>query len=58
MPPSSVKAFTINVITQVVDRHLLQGLLGLLSFSQVYQMDEATVVAIAAENHATKDRRK
>jgi hypothetical protein len=53
----SAKTFTSNVITQVVERHLLQGLHDIFSWVKVNRMDERTVVAIAAENKETRDKR-
>jgi hypothetical protein len=45
------------VITQVVERHLLQGLLSIFSWVKINRMTDGTVVAIAAENKATRDKR-
>ena len=46
-----------NVITQVVERHLLQGLKGIYGWRQVYRMSNETVLAIAAESKETRDAR-
>ena len=45
------------MITQVVERHLLQGLHGIFSWVKINGMKDGTVVAIAAENKATRDKR-
>ncbi|MCJ1275094.1 hypothetical protein MMC21_002894 [Puttea exsequens] len=51
------KTFLSNVVTQIVERHLLQGLLSIFSLVKIIRMDEATVVAIAAENKEIGDKR-
>ncbi|KAF2192373.1 hypothetical protein K469DRAFT_716906 [Zopfia rhizophila CBS 207.26] len=53
----SAKTFITNVITQVIERHLLQGLYCIFSSGKVNKMKNETVEAIAAENKETKDRR-
>ena len=45
------------MITQVVERHLLQGLHSIFNWVKVNRMGEGTVVAIAAENKVTRDKR-
>jgi hypothetical protein len=45
------------VITQVVERHLLQGLHSTFSWVKINRMKDETVVAIAAENKVTRDKR-
>ena len=53
----SAKSFIRNTITQVVERHLLQGMYGIFNSVEVLGMTNATVEAIAAENKETRDRR-
>lgn len=45
------------MITQVVERHLLQGLHSIFSWVKINRMKDGTVVAIAAENKVTRDKR-
>lgn len=45
------------MITQVIERHLLQGLHSIFSWLKINKMKDETVVAIAAENKATRDHR-
>jgi hypothetical protein len=45
------------VITQVVERHLLQGLHNIFNWVKINRMKDETVVAIAAENKVTRDKR-
>lgn len=45
------------MITQVVERHLLQGLHSIFSWVKINGMKDGTVVAIAAENKVTRDKR-
>jgi uncharacterized protein YutE (UPF0331/DUF86 family) len=45
------------VITQVVERHLLQGLHNIFNWVEINRMKDETVVAIAAENKVTRDKR-
>jgi GTPase SAR1 family protein len=54
----SAKGFIRNVITQVVERHLLQGMYGLFNSVGVLGMNDDTIEAIAAENKETRDRRQ
>jgi len=54
----SAKGFIRNVITQVVERHLLQGMYSIFNSVGVLAMDDQTVEAIAAENKETRDRRQ
>ncbi len=49
--------FITNVITQVVERHLLQGLYSIFNLVDVYNMEDQKVIDIAAEKKATRDRR-
>ncbi|KAJ9133302.1 Dynamin family protein [Pleurostoma richardsiae] len=53
----SAKSFIRNVITQVVERHLLQGMYGIFNSVEILGMGNETVEAIAAENKETRDRR-
>jgi 16S rRNA C1402 (ribose-2'-O) methylase RsmI len=57
IPQLSAKTFISNVITQVVERHLLQGLLNIFSWVKINRMTEETVIAIAAENEETRNKR-
>jgi GTPase SAR1 family protein len=52
------KTFTRNIITQVVERHLLQGMYGIFNSVAVMSMSTEVVEAIAAENKETRDRRQ
>lgn len=45
------------MITQVVERHLLQGLHNVFNWVKINRMKDETVVAIAAENKVTRDKR-
>lgn len=54
----SAKTFIRNVITQVVERHLLGGMYTLFNAVEVLSMQNETVEAIAAENRETRDRRQ
>ena len=45
------------MITQVVERHLLQGLHTIFSWVMINRMEDGTVVAIAAENQETRAKR-
>lgn len=53
----SARVFIRNVITQVVERHLLQGLYHIFSSVKANRLSDETVEAIAAENKATRDKR-
>ncbi|KAE8448873.1 hypothetical protein EG329_008875 [Mollisiaceae sp. DMI_Dod_QoI] len=53
----SAKIFIMNVITQVVERHLLQGLDQVFNSVKVWRMKNEHVEAIAAENKETRDKR-
>lgn len=46
-----------NIITQVVERHLLQGLDTVFNPVKIWKMKNEHVEAIAAENKETRDRR-
>ncbi|EAA35708.1 hypothetical protein GE21DRAFT_1922 [Neurospora crassa] len=54
----SAKTFIRNVITQVVERHLLQGMYGIFNPVEVMAMTSEVVESIAAENQETRDRRQ
>ncbi|KIL92968.1 hypothetical protein FAVG1_04149 [Fusarium avenaceum] len=54
----TARIFTRNVITQIVERHLLLGMLRLFNPIEILRMQDATIEAIAAENKETRDRRK
>ncbi|RGP76964.1 hypothetical protein FLONG3_4902 [Fusarium longipes] len=54
----TARIFTRNVITQVVERHLLLGMLRLFNPIEILRMQDSTIEAIAAENKETRDRRK
>ncbi|TDZ35455.1 Interferon-induced GTP-binding protein Mx1 [Colletotrichum spinosum] len=53
----AAKTFIRNTITQVVERHLLQGMYGIFNSVEILSMQNETVEAIAAENKETRDRR-
>jgi GTPase SAR1 family protein len=53
----SAKSFIRNIITQVVERHLLQGMYGVFNSVEILSMTNETIEAIAAENKETRDRR-
>ncbi|RBQ78269.1 hypothetical protein FVER14953_05927 [Fusarium verticillioides] len=54
----TARIFTRNVITQVVERHLLLGMLRLFNPIEILRMPDTTIEAIAAENKETRERRK
>ncbi|KAK3395376.1 P-loop containing nucleoside triphosphate hydrolase protein [Sordaria brevicollis] len=54
----SAKTFIRNVITQVVERHLLQGMYSIFNPAEVMAMTSEMVESIAAENQETRDRRR
>lgn len=53
----TARIFTRNVITQVVERHLLLGMLRLFNPIEILRMPDSTIESIAAENKETRDRR-
>ncbi|KAJ3960377.1 hypothetical protein N0V92_002983 [Colletotrichum tropicale] len=53
----AAKTFIRNTITQVVERHLLQGMYGIFNSVEILSMQNETVEGIAAENKETRDRR-
>ncbi|KAK4044347.1 P-loop containing nucleoside triphosphate hydrolase protein [Parachaetomium inaequale] len=54
----AAKAFIRNTITQVVERHLLQGMYSIFNSVEVLGMSTEVIEAIAAENKETRDRRQ
>lgn len=54
----AAKTFIRNTITQVVERHLLQGMYGIFNSVAIMSMSNEVVEAIAAENKETRDRRQ
>lgn len=53
----SAKSFIRNTIVQVIERHLLQGMYNIFESLHVLKMSEETILAIAAENKQTRERR-
>lgn len=53
----TARIFTRNVITQVVERHLMLGMLRLFNPVEILRLPNATIESIAAENKETRDRR-
>jgi hypothetical protein len=53
----TARIFTRNVITQVVERHLLLGMLRLFNPIEIMRLDNTVIEAIASENKETRDRR-
>lgn len=53
----TARIFTRNVITQVVERHLLLGILRLFNSVEILRMPNSTIEDIAAEDKETRDRR-
>ncbi|KFH48778.1 Interferon-induced GTP-binding protein Mx-like protein [Hapsidospora chrysogenum ATCC 11550] len=53
----TARIFVRNVVTQVVERHLLLGMLRLFNPIEILRMPDHTIEAIAAENKETRDRR-
>lgn len=45
------------MITQVIERHLLQGLYGIFGSVKIYNLKDTQIEKIAAENKATRDKR-
>ncbi|KAK4459417.1 interferon-induced GTP-binding protein Mx [Cladorrhinum samala] len=54
----AAKTFIRNVITQVAERHLLQGMYSVFNSVEVLGLTDQIVEAIAAENKETRDRRQ
>ncbi|QUC21562.1 uncharacterized protein UV8b_05805 [Ustilaginoidea virens] len=53
----TARIFTRNVITQVVERHLLLGMLRLFNPVEILRMPDVTIESISAENKETRERR-
>ncbi|KAL6862532.1 hypothetical protein ACO1O0_002766 [Amphichorda felina] len=53
----TARIFVRNVVTQVVERHLLLGMLRLFNPIEILRMPDQIIEAIAAENKETRDRR-
>ncbi|KAL2757303.1 hypothetical protein ACRALDRAFT_1060712 [Sodiomyces alcalophilus JCM 7366] len=53
----AAKTFIRNTITQVVERHLLQGMYSIFNSVAIMALANETVEAIAAENKETRERR-
>jgi hypothetical protein len=53
----SAKSFIRNIIVQVIERHLLQGMYNVFESLHVLKMQEETILSIAAENRETRERR-
>ncbi|KAL2193704.1 P-loop containing nucleoside triphosphate hydrolase protein [Corynascus similis CBS 632.67] len=54
----AAKTFIRNTITQVIERHLLQGMYSIFNSVEVLGLSTDVVEAIAAENKETRDRRQ
>ncbi|KAK3300679.1 P-loop containing nucleoside triphosphate hydrolase protein [Chaetomium fimeti] len=54
----AAKTFIRNTITQVVERHLLQGMYSIFNSVEVLGMGTDVIESIAAENKETRDRRQ
>ncbi|EAQ92986.1 hypothetical protein CHGG_01221 [Chaetomium globosum CBS 148.51] len=54
----AAKTFIRNTITQVVERHLLQGMYSIFNSVEVLGLSTEVIEAIAAENRETRDRRQ
>jgi hypothetical protein len=53
----TARIFTRNVITQVVERHLLLGMLRLFNPIEILRMSDPSIEAISAENKETREKR-
>lgn len=53
----TARIFVRNVITQVVERHLLLGMLRLFNPIEILRMSDHNIEAIAAENKETREKR-
>lgn len=53
----TARIFSRNVITQVVERHLLLGLLGLFDPTEILRFSDESIELIAAEDEETGERR-
>ncbi|KAK4098575.1 hypothetical protein N658DRAFT_431692 [Parathielavia hyrcaniae] len=54
----AAKTYIRNVITQVVERHLLQGMYSIFNSAKVLGLSTQVIEGIAAENKETRDRRQ
>ncbi|KAK4184168.1 P-loop containing nucleoside triphosphate hydrolase protein [Podospora australis] len=54
----AAKTFIRNTITQVIERHLMQGMYDIFNSVSVLGLSKEVVEAIAAENKETRDRRQ
>lgn len=54
----AAKTFIRNTITQVIERHLMQGMYDIFNSVSVLSLSKQVVEAIAAENKETRDRRQ
>ncbi len=54
----AAKTFIRNIITQVAERHLLQGMYSIFNSAEVLRLSNEVIEAIAAENKETRDRRQ
>ncbi|KAL2135003.1 hypothetical protein VTI74DRAFT_10138 [Chaetomium olivicolor] len=54
----AAKTFIRNIITQVVERHLLQGMYSIFNSVKVLALSNEVIEAIAAENKETRERRQ
>ncbi|KAJ4297382.1 hypothetical protein N0V88_004301 [Collariella sp. IMI 366227] len=54
----AAKTFIRNIITQVVERHLLQGMYSIFNSIEVLALSTEIIEAIAAENKETRERRQ
>ncbi|PHH82661.1 hypothetical protein CDD82_5201 [Ophiocordyceps australis] len=53
----TARIFTRNVVTQVVERHLMLGMVRLFNPVEILRMPDAAIQGIAAEDKGTRDRR-
>ncbi|KAK4132770.1 hypothetical protein BT67DRAFT_384278 [Trichocladium antarcticum] len=54
----AAKTFIRNIITQVAERHLLQGMYSFFNSVEVLGLSNEAIEGIAAENKETRDRRQ
>jgi GTPase SAR1 family protein len=54
----TAKSFIRNIITQVAERHLLQGMYSIFNSVEVLGLSNEVIEGIAAENKETRDRRQ
>ncbi|PHH62678.1 hypothetical protein CDD81_6824 [Ophiocordyceps australis] len=53
----TARIFTRNVVTQVVERHLMLGMVRLFNPVEILRMPDAAIEGIAAEDKGTRERR-